>query len=102
MNNIKMIYFDRIIFVMELMLIKRPSQKSGIFITIGIFYVKALNFNQMVANRCHDLQIMSMNLSDIATLNIKSADYCCIISGIIKTGAVNLIHNTNLTKKSGI
>ena len=55
MNNIKMIYFDRIIFVMELMLIKRASQKSEIFITIGIFYVKALNFNQMVANRCHDL-----------------------------------------------
>ena len=55
MNNIKMIYFDRIIFTMELMLIKRASQKSGIFITIGTFYVNALNFNQMVANRCHDL-----------------------------------------------
>ena len=40
-----------------------------------------------------------MNLSDIANLNIKSADYCCIISRIIKTEAINLIQNTDLTKK---
>ena len=28
---------------------------------------------------------MSMNLSNIAILNIHSADYCCIISGIRKS-----------------
>ena len=26
--------------------------------------------------------MMSMNLSNIAILNIKGSDYCCIISGI--------------------
>ena len=40
--------------------------------------------------------MMSMNLNDIAILNIKSAGYCCIISRISK----NLMQNTDLTKKS--
>ena len=33
---------------------------------------------------------MSMNLSDIVILNIKGADYHCIISGISKSEAINL------------
>ena len=43
--------------------------------------------------------MMSMNLNDIAILNIKSIDYCCIISGISKNEATNLIQNIDLTKK---
>ena len=37
-------------------------------------------FQSNVCNKCHDLLMMSMKLSDIAILNIKSADYCCIAS----------------------
>ena len=43
--------------------------------------------------------MMSMNLSDIAILNIKSVDYCCIISVISKSVAINLMQNINLTEK---
>ena len=32
--------------------------------------------------------MMSMNLSDIAILNIKGSNYRCIISGIIKNEAI--------------
>ena len=39
-------------------------------------------------------------LIDIAILNIKGSDYCCIISGITKNEAINLMQNTDLTKKS--
>ena len=42
-----------------------------------------------------------MILSDIAFLNIKGADYCCIISGISKSEAINLMQNIDLTKKNG-
>ena len=45
---------------------------------------------------------MSMNLSDIAILNIKGFDYRCIISLISKTEAINLIQNAYLTKKTNI
>ena len=44
--------------------------------------------------------MMSMNLSDIAILNIKGSDYCCIISLISKTEAINLMQNADLTKKN--
>ena len=39
-----------------------------------------------------------MNLSDIAILSIKSADYCCIIRGISKNEDINLMQNVDLTK----
>ena len=57
-------------FLKELMLIQQANQKSVIFATIGIFQIKALSFNQISANRCHDLLMMSKNLSNIAILNI--------------------------------
>ena len=44
--------------------------------------------------------MMSMNLSDIAVLNIKGSDYRCIISLISKNDALNLLQNTDLTVKS--
>ena len=45
--------------------------------------------------------MMSMNLSDIAILNIKGSDYHCVISLISKNEAINLMPNTDLTEKSG-
>ena len=44
--------------------------------------------------------MMSMNLSDIAILNIKSADYRCIIRVISKSEAINILQHTDLTKKA--
>ena len=44
---------------------------------------------------------MTINLSDIAILNIKGSDYCCIISLIIKNEAIELLQNAYLTEKSG-
>ena len=41
-----------------------------------------------------------MTLSDVAILNIESADYCCIISRISKSEVMKLIKNFNLTEKS--
>ena len=42
---------------------------------------------------------MFINLSEIAILNIKGADYPCIFSGTSKNEAMKLTQNTNLTKK---
>ena len=39
-----------------------------------------------------------MNLIDIDILNIKGVDYCCIISGISKSEAINLMQNIDLTE----
>ena len=44
--------------------------------------------------------MMSINLSDIAILNIKD-DYRCIIRLIGKNEAIKLLQNADLTEKSG-
>ena len=44
--------------------------------------------------------MMSRNISNIAIFNIECADYCCIVSSIIKSEAVKLMQNINLTEKS--
>ena len=41
---------------------------------------------------------MSINLNDIAISNIRDVDYRCIINGISKNDATNLLQNANLTE----
>ena len=71
------------------MLIKQVHQESAIFVILI----------SHVCNR-NDLLVMSLNLSDIAILNIKGSDDCCIISLISKNEAIKLIQNADLTEKS--
>ena len=40
-----------------------------------------------------------MNFSNNAIFKTKNADCCCIISGIRKIEAINLLKNIDLTKK---
>ena len=47
----------------------------------------------------HDIND-AINLSGIATLNVKGSDYHCIISLVSKTEAINLYQNVDLAKKS--
>ena len=44
--------------------------------------------------------MMSINLSDIAILNINVVDYRCITSGISKREVTKLMQNIDLTEKS--
>ena len=43
---------------------------------------------------------MSLNLSNIAILNIKGSDYLCMINLISKNEAKILMENADLTEKS--
>ena len=54
-----------------------------------------------VFNRCHDLLMIIINLSEIATLNIKGYDYHCIISLISKNRTIKLLQNADLAEKIG-
>ena len=61
-------------FLNGLMLIKQTNQKSAIFATIGILLNKGFKFQPNICNRCQNILIISINLSDIAILNIKGSD----------------------------
>ena len=56
-------------------------------------------FQPYVCNRCHDLLMISMNLSNVAILNIKGSDCCPIISGISSNELIDVMQNADLTKK---
>ena len=93
-----MIYYDRI-GVSERIDINKTSESKE----CDIWYYwhllnKGYKFQTNVCNGCYDWLMMSMNLSNIAILNIKSDDYCCIISKIRKSEAINLMQNIDLTK----
>ena len=61
---------------------------------------KGFKFQSNVCSRCHDLLMMSMKFNDIAILNNKGSNYCCIISAITKSEAIDLVWNAALTEKS--
>ena len=44
--------------------------------------------------------MMSIDLSDIAVIKIKNADYCCNIAGISKTEAIKFLQNMDLIENS--
>ena len=82
------------------MLTKQVHQKSVMFCHYWNFLNYSFKFQPNACNRCHDLLMMSINLSDIAILNIKGSDCRCIISLISKNEAINLMQNVDLTEKS--
>ena len=57
------------------------------------FFNHGLKFQDYVCNGCHDLTILSVNMSDIAIITVKNVDYRCIIHNIIKSEAINLLKN---------
>ena len=96
----KLLNFDRIDTSEKLILIKQANQECEMC-HYWYFLNKGFKFQPIVCDRCHDLLMMSMNRSDIAISNIKSADYCCIISGVSKSKAINVMQNADLNKKEG-
>ena len=75
-----MLQYDRID-VSEIDVNKTSESKEYDICHYWYFLNKGFKFQPNVCNRCNGL-LMSMNFSDIAILDIKGSDYCCIINGI--------------------
>ena len=86
-----MLYFDRIDVSEGIYVIKTSASKECDICHYWYFLNFSFKFQPNACNRCHDLLMMSINLSDVAILNIKGSDYCCIISLISKSEAINLL-----------
>ena len=94
-----MLYYDRIDVSEGIDINKTCVSKECDICHYWYFLCYSFRFSLHVCNRCHDLLMMSMNLSNIAISNIKGSDYHCIISLISKNEAINLMQNANLTEK---
>ena len=78
MNSLSILYYDEID-VYERIDINKTSELKECDICHNWYFLdKAFKFQPNIRQWCHDLVKMSMNLSDVAILNIKSANYGCI------------------------
>ena len=96
-----MLYFDRIDLSEGVDINKTSASKKCDICHYWYLLNFSFKLQPNVCNRCHDLLMTSMNLSNIAILNIKGSDYDCIIILISKNEAINLMKNDDLTQKSG-
>ena len=97
-----MLYFERTNVSKGINVNKTSESKECDIFLYWYFLNKIFRFQPNVCSRSHDLLMMLMNLSDITISNIKIDDYRCIISGISKSEAINLMQNAELTKKNGL
>ena len=58
-------------------------------------------FQLNVCNGYQDALMMSMNLNNIAILNVRGIGYCSIINGISKSWTMGLLRNCSLNQKRG-
>ena len=94
-----MLYYDRIEVSEENDVNKTSGSRECDICHYCYFLSYSFKFQLNVCNRWLDL-LISLNLSDIAILNIKGSAYGSIISLIRKNEAINLMQNANLTKKA--
>ena len=66
MNNMKMLYYDRIGVSGEINVNETREAKECKICHYWNFLDKGFKFQSYVSNRCYDLVVISMNLSDIA------------------------------------
>ena len=93
-----MLYYDRIDVSEGIHINKTSASKEFDIYHYCYFLDKGFMYQPYVFNGCHNVLMMSINLHDIAILNIRGIDYCCIINGISKSDALNLLQNANLTE----
>ena len=102
MNNIKMLYFNRI-YVSEGIGVNKKCIAKECIICLYL-YSRCLQC-LMSPTRC--LQWASWCINgfyepyQFSILNIHGVDYCCIISGTGKSETKDLFKNANLNEKSG-
>ena len=86
-----MLYYDKIDASERIDINKITESKECNICYYWYFLNKGFKFQPNICNRFHNLLMMSRSLSDIVVLNIKSANFRCIISRIMKNEAINLM-----------
>ena len=74
-----MLYFNRIYVSEGIDINKTSSSKKCDICHYWYILDKTFKFQLHASNRCYNVLMMSMNLSNIAIPNIHSVDYLCIM-----------------------
>ena len=74
-----MLCYDRIHVSEGIDINKISTPKECIICHHWYFLDKGFRFQPTVSKDCHDVVMVSIDISSIAILNIRGVDYCCII-----------------------
>ena len=85
-----------LIFQKELTLINQAHQKNVCFVTIGILRMLDLSLNQMFLI---NVMMTASKLKNVEISNVKSFDYTCVLWGVTKNDANNMLDNSKLDDK---
>ena len=88
-----MLYYDRND-ISEGVAITKSSNCKECVICLDWFFNHGFEFQDSVCNGCHDLTMLSVNISSIAINTVKNVDYRCIIHNNSKPQAINLSKNS--------
>ena len=88
-----MLYYDRIEISEGVDLAKSNNSKECMICHYW-FFNHGFKFQDYVCNGCHDLSMLTVNISDVAIITVKNVDYCCIIHKISKSEAIDLLKNS--------
>ena len=92
----ELLYYDRIGASEGINIDKTSALKACDICHYWSFLKIGFRFQPYLGNRCHDLLMMSMTLSDIP----KGTDYCCILTEISKSERINLMQGIDVTEKN--
>ena len=90
---IKKLQYERIHISDRIDTNKASASKECILFYHWYFKDIGYKFESNVCNKCHDVLVTTYELKNIAIMNVKDADYRCILLGISRNEAVNILNN---------
>ena len=94
-----MLYYDRIDISKGVDLDKSDKKKECMICHYWIFN-HGLKFKNSICNGCHDLTMLSVNISNIAIIIVRIVNYCYIVHNISKSEAILFTKIMGIYKKN--
>ena len=72
------------------------KSKECMICQYGYFKDIACKFQSHIYHKCHDISMMAYELETIAILNVKGADYRCVLWNMTRNDITNRLNNFKL------
>ena len=96
-----MLYYDIIDIREGIDLAESSNSKECMICHCCVFNCR-FEFQDSLCYGCHDLTMLSVNISDIAIISVKNVDDRCVIHNISKSEVINLLKNSVFQDRGNI
>ena len=88
-----MLYYDKID-ISEGIDVAKSNNSEECMICHYWCFNHGFKFQDSICNDCHDLTMLSVNISDVTIVPVKNVDYRCFILNISKSETINLLKSS--------